>query len=197
MRRRITIGLYKSLVIICAVIVSCLTGCANWTKAEELNTKMHQTLSEAYLMDVVHKELLTGTDYGGELYAFFVDGEVQIITARVGLSTKTAIWTFFYSQNTLYAAIEEEAFHRVLESGDEIDFHPQILNPFSRRVYLLSNGQVIGVKDTGIILDSPDTHSARLIKRSDYYMECVKSKRDALNVESFIKEGDTTSPDEK
>lgn len=149
--------------------------------------RVHRTLSSLYLMDASHKDLLTGTDRGGELYGFSAHGQLVVLTVRIGFSDRLLVTTFFYRDGALYGRLKE-VFSLPMDHSKHINRDWRQDGPFQREMCFFRS-------DDGVVVDAEGRAAPTLPSRQDlireaiFYQKCLRSQDKEPVVESFVKEG--------
>lgn len=174
------------LVLFCvAVLVPVVAGCHRTagvrSPAMELQTAQSRVEAIGQLKPQLRKAehpLVTGTDGGGQLIAFFDDTGVRLIEVRVGLSSRNVFLNYYYHAKELICCARFEAVFTLDADGG---YNEMATVPGKTEVAYFANGKAISQNSKGI------PGGSRMLDEARFFMGCFQDASGEIDIEDFIK----------
>lgn len=138
------------------------------------------------------KEIVTGTDAGGELRAFSSDNHVRKLLLKIGLSNRNVERHFYYRREQLVLIIDRELFCKFNEQAGTFD-RSQLEGRHEERYYF-ADGKVhyvISRSDAGACSREEQDRKriADLKALSGKLLEVSSSNEETIDLERYFKSG--------
>jgi hypothetical protein len=141
----------------------------------------------------VKKSLLTRTDGGGALSAFWYQGQIRHVKVTIGMSNRQIEENYYYEDGQLIFAASKQSFFLWDQEAQRLD-RGKIAMSFDDRFYLV-DGKLKQWNTTrnGADLNAEDSNIAKeyetLLKQSNFFMQTARDEKDSVDIEAFIKRG--------
>ena len=141
----------------------------------------------------VKKALLTGTDGGGTLSAFWHDGEICHLKIVIGMSNRRVTNSYYYDHGRLIFALSEQAFFAWDKDAQKLDVNKTAITCEDK--YYFADGKLTSwnTNRTGVDLSDHDSNISKqndtVSQQSSFFIKTAHQAGDSVNIESFIKRG--------
>jgi hypothetical protein len=141
----------------------------------------------------VKKSLLTGTDGGGALSAFWYEGQIRHLKVTIWMSNRQIEENYYYEDGQLIFAASKQSFFFWDQEAQRLD-PGKIAMSFEDRFYFV-DGKLKQWNTSRAAADLSNQSSdvakenESVMKQSNFFMQTARDEKDKVDVEGFIKRG--------
>jgi hypothetical protein len=141
----------------------------------------------------VKKSLLTGTDGGGTLAAFWYQGQVRHLKISIGMSNRQIEQNYYYENGQLVLATSKQSFFLWNEDMQKLD--PLKIAKSVEDKYYFVTGKLRrwDTSRSAAEVVNQDANfaseSETITRQSSFFIQTARDGRDSIDVEQFIKRG--------
>lgn len=127
----------------------------------------------------IRKELVTGTDRGGALTAYRLNGCIAKLRLEVGLSHQDVVHTFYLADGRLVLVTEEQLTYDYNQANGDFDFSKPHTTRTAR--YYYAGGKLVSSRPAGA---APD--ASRLPSELSVLLKAAASKKKTVDVTQIL-----------
>ncbi|PYI92432.1 MAG: hypothetical protein DME97_08875 [Verrucomicrobia bacterium] len=141
----------------------------------------------------VKKSLLTGTDRGGTLSAFWHEGQIRHVKVTIGMSNRWIEENYYYENGQLIFVASKQSFFLWDKDAHELDPR-KIANSLEDRYYFVDGKlKQWNTNRAAADLSSQNSNIAKenetVLRESSFFMQTARDEKDSIDIEGFIKRG--------
>ncbi|MEN3369492.1 MAG: hypothetical protein V7609_1635 [Verrucomicrobiota bacterium] len=141
----------------------------------------------------VKKSLLTGTDGGGALSAFWHEGQVRHVKITIIMSNRQIEENYYYENGQLIFAASKQSFFLWDKAAQKLDLH-KIASSFEDKYYFMDGKlKQWNTNRAAVDLSDQDSNVSKegetLLRQSTFFMQTARDEKDSVDIEAFIKRG--------
>lgn len=144
-------------------------------------------------MNSTSKSLLTGTDGGGTLSAFWHEGEIRRLNTTIGMSNRTIEDIFYYEKGHLIVAISRQSFFVWDETRQKLDANTSGFVMEDRYYFIdgkLRQWNTMRTGTEGMFQDHNFAEKEKIVLlQENFFMQAVSADSETVDARTFIKRG--------
>jgi hypothetical protein len=141
----------------------------------------------------VKKNLLTGTDGGGTLSAFWHEGQIRHLKITIGMSNRQVENNYYYENDQLVFASSKQSFFLWDENAQKLN--PGKVTMTFEDAYYFVEGKLRHWNTNRAAADLSNQHSnvskesETVLQESSFFMQTARDEKDSVSIEGFIRRG--------